>query len=97
MVPTLSVGKCGNDPNCTSDCTDPTAACSDCDEGFLLNDTNKYCYECLVTNCKKCSDTRRDVCDECITGYTVVDDVCQRNPEIVNCTVYKNFEGTIGC
>ena len=67
----------------------PNATCGDkCDEGFYLSD-DRVCTSCVVENCKSCSKTQCNYCNngyvlfnftkcvtECPDGYINIDGIC---------------------
>jgi len=64
---------------------------SDCDDGYSLNESNE-CVKCNDDNCKKCDLYGGDnVCIDCMSGYTLLDDY--ESQTCVKC----NIEHAKGC
>lgn len=66
------------------DCSDNAAFCRTCAAGYYVKDADGLCYDCdgdeqqeICTSCIEAPDRFGATCEECATGYTLVDGECQ--------------------
>ena len=83
MVQALRVDPCIPNP-CQNG-----GSCSLTDEGIYecscpISHRGPDCTQCTVPNCAQCSQVREGQCEECIPGYSILDDTKQCSEQYDN-------------
>ena len=82
-----------NSGSCDANCVKCGASmCMECKDGYGVAN-NGVCVRCAVDHCKKCNNGYTDVCTECMSGTTLISNVCVPSCEegygLVNGTCVK--------
>ena len=62
--------------------------CTKCSEGYVKFNNNTFCSKCDVPFCSECPNYQPSVCNKCIKGYDLVNNIkCEHNKTSMPCNI----------